>query len=133
MKMKTKKIGLTFLIIISICYMATSQTISPDVIAGQWLTEDKDVIEFYLKGDKYEGKIINSADKEQLQKHPEIIGAIVFTALQFKKNEYNNGSYLDLETQKKYPVKIVMDSKNRMRVTFGSGFFSETHVFNRVK
>lgn len=130
--MDIKKIYLTFLAIISFGNLAIAQTINHDFLSGKWQTEEKDVIEFYSKGDKFEGKIINSANKVELQKHPEIIGTVIFTGLQFKKNEYHNGSYLDLESQKKYPVKIIYDGKNRIKVTFGSGFFSETHVFNRL-
>jgi uncharacterized protein (DUF2147 family) len=127
-----KKTGITLLAIFSISFAAFSQTNNADLLIGKWLTKEQDVIEFYKKGDNYEGKIVTTADKKQLQIHPEIVGTTVFTALQLKNNQYNNGWYYDLEAKKSYPVKIAPDGTKRLKVTFGSGFLTETHVFNRI-
>jgi uncharacterized protein (DUF2147 family) len=110
-----------------------SQSQSENRIIGKWITEEKDVIEFYKNKNHFEGKIISIADKEALAKHPEIKGAIIFKKLEFIKGEYINGSYYDLESDESYKVAIKVVSPNVIKLKFGSGLFSETSVFKKIQ
>lgn len=108
------------------------QSQNDKILIGKWITEDKDVIEFYQNNKTFEGKIVSLNDKEAVKKNPEIIGAVIFKKLELVKGEFINGSYYDIESKESYKVSIKVSSVKVIRLKFGSGFFSQTSEFKKV-
>ena len=102
------------------------------ILIGKWITEDKDVIEFYQNNKTFEGKIVSLGDKEAVKKNPEIIGAIIFKKLELVKGEFINGSYYNIESKESYKVSIKISSAKLIKLKFGSGLFSQTSEFKKV-
>ena len=102
------------------------------ILIGKWITEDKDVIEFYQNNKTFEGKIVSLGDKEAVKKNPEIIGAVIFKKLELVKGEFINGSYYDIESKESYKVSIKISSAKLIKLKFGSGLFSQTSEFKKV-
>jgi uncharacterized protein (DUF2147 family) len=104
-----------------------------NTLIGKWQTEDNDVIEFYQNKKNFEGKIVTVADKEAAKKNPEIIGAVLFKKLELVKGEFINGTYYDIESKDSYKVSIKIISATTIKLKFGSGLFSQTSTFKKVK
>lgn len=102
------------------------------ILIGKWITDEKDVIEFYQKDNFFEGKVISLGNKEALKKNPEIIGAVIFKKLELVNGEFINGSYYDLESKNSYKVSIKIISQKLIKLKFGSGLFSQTSEFKKV-
>jgi uncharacterized protein (DUF2147 family) len=128
----TRNLLILLLLAIFAFPFAHAQTAAKDKLLGKWQTEEKDVIEFFAKGNKIDGKLISSADETLKKKNPELIGTVIFSGLELIDGMYKNGEYLDLESKKSYPVKIEIVNSKSLKATFGSGIFSETHIFTRL-
>lgn len=102
------------------------------ILIGKWITDEKDVIEFYQKDNLFEGKIISLGNKEAVKQNPEIIGAVIFKKLELVNSEFINGSYYDLESKNYYKVSIKIVSQKVIKLKFGSGLFSQTSEFKKV-
>jgi hypothetical protein len=102
------------------------------ILVGKWITEDKDVIEFYQKNNLFEGKLVSTGDKGLALKHPEIIGSIIFKNLEPKNDEFINGKYYDIESKEYYSVSIKIISAKVIKLKFGSGLFSQTSEFKKT-
>jgi Uncharacterized protein conserved in bacteria (DUF2147) len=101
-------------------------------LIGKWITEDKDVIEFYQNNKTFEGKIVSLGDATVVKKNPEVIGAVIFKKLELVKGEFINGSYYDIERKESYKVSIKIVSAKVIKLKFGSGLFSQTSEFKKV-
>jgi hypothetical protein len=109
-----------------------SLSTTQNYLLGKWITDDKDVIEFYQNKNNYEGKIILLGDASIAKKHPEIIGAIIFKKLELVNGEFINGTYFEIESKNSYKVSIKIISPKLIKLKFGSGLFSQTSEFKKV-
>ena len=127
-------IPICFVLLLSLFGFTTFQTIQNDkILQGKWITEDKDIIEFYQNASSFEGKIVSLHDIEAVKKNPEIIGAVIFKNLKLVKGEFTNGNYYDIESKESYKVSIKVISEKLIKLKFGSGIFSQTSEFKKVK
>ncbi len=110
----------------------TNQSQKENSLIGKWITDDKDVIEFYQNKNIFEGKIVSLGDAAVVKKNPEIIGAVIFKKLELVKGEFINGSYYDIESKDSYKVSIKIVSAKVIKLKFGSGLFSQTSEFKKV-
>jgi uncharacterized protein (DUF2147 family) len=126
-----KKIKI-ILFLVSQVHWANGQT-SGKTLSGKWITEEKDIIEFYKRTNVFEGKVIALGDKAIMDKHPQIEGAIVFKKLEQSGEESITGTYYDIESEETYTVSIKFVDSKTIKLKFGTGIFSQTQEFKRIQ
>lgn len=118
-------------------------------ITGYWLTAQKaTIVEFYKAGDKYNGKIVWSKQKDKkgqplkdvnnpdkTKRSKPLVGQDIITGLTYnpKTGQYEGGRIYQPQTGKSFNGKVKLDKSSKtMQVTGGAGFISKTLTWTRT-
>lgn len=128
-----------FLIAITHCSLA--QTINPDIIIGNWISPEKDlIVQCCKQNNKYFAKILwfkvyndNAPINPDGAPESTWLNTIVMKDFVFDTDEWNDGYITDIKSGKTYTAYIEQSAPNTLKVT-GYVFFrflSETITFSK--
>ena len=121
---------------------------SKENITGIWITETKDEVEIYKKGDAYFGKIVKLANPtdengkewtDQLNTNPtlksrKIVGIDVLSNLRYEgKGEWEDGKIYVPEEGKSYNSKMELKKDGTLEVSGCVSFFCDSEIWKRKK
>jgi uncharacterized protein (DUF2147 family) len=135
----------TFLILLGtlILHANSFANSGPDVIIGEWLSQEKDgKISIFKQGDKFYGKIswgktpgkkdINNPDAKL--KNRDLIGLVILQDFKFKGSAWEDGKIYDPKSGKTYDCILKVKDNNKVleiRGYVGTPMFGRTATWTR--
>ena len=135
----------TFLLIFStlILHANSFANSGPDVILGEWLSQEKDgKISIYKQGDKYYGKISwgktpgrkDAKNPDAKLKNRDLIGLVILQDFKYTGSAWENGKIYDPNSGKTYDCILKVKDNNKVldiRGYVGVPMFGRTATWTR--
>ena len=135
----------TFLLVFSILILQTNSFANsgPDVILGEWLSQEKDgKISIYKQGDKYYGKISwgktpgrkDAKNPDAKLKNRDLIGLVILQDFKYTGSAWENGKIYDPNSGKTYDCILKVKDNNKVldiRGYVGVPMFGRTATWTR--
>ena len=135
----------TFLLLFStlILHANSFANSGPDVILGEWLSQEKDgKISIYKQGDKYYGKISwgkttgrkDAKNPDAKLKNRDLIGLVILQDFKYTGSAWENGKIYDPNSGKTYDCILKVKDNNKVldiRGYVGMPMFGRTATWTR--
>ena len=135
----------TFLLLFStlILHANSFANSGPDVILGEWLSQEKDgKISIYKQGDKYYGKISwgktpgrkDTNNPDAKLKNRDLIGLVILQDFKYTGSAWENGKIYDPNSGKTYDCILKVKDNNKVldiRGYVGMPMFGRTATWTR--
>ena len=135
----------TFLLLFStlILHANSFANSGPDVILGEWLSQEKDgKISIYKQGDKYYGKISwgktpgrkDAKNHDAKLKNRDLIGLVILQDFKYTGSAWENGKIYDPNSGKTYDCILKVKDNNKVldiRGYVGMPMFGRTATWTR--
>ena len=135
----------TFLLLFSTLILQANSFANsgPDVILGEWLSQEKDgKISIYKQGDKYYGKISwgktpgkkDTNNPDAKLKNRDLIGLVILHDFKFTGSSWEDGKIYDPKSGKTYDCILKSKENNKIleiRGYIGSPMFGRTATWTR--
>ena len=135
----------TFLLLFStlILHANSFANSGPDVILGEWLSQEKDgKISIYKQGDKYYGKISwgkttgrkDAKNPDAKLKNRDLIGLVILQDFKYTGSAWENGKIYDPNSGKTYDCILKVKDNNKVldiRGYVGVPMFGRTATWTR--
>ena len=135
----------TFLLLFStlILHANSFANSGPDVILGEWLSQEKDgKISIYKQGDKYYGKISwgktpgrkDAKNPDAKLKNRDLIGLVILQDFKYTGSAWENGKIYDPNSGKTYDCILKVKDNNKVldiRGYVGVPLFGRTATWTR--
>ena len=135
----------TFLLLFStlILHANSFANSGPDVILGEWLSQEKDgKISIYKQGDKYYGKISwgktpgrkDTKNPDAKLKNRDLIGLVILQDFKYTGSAWENGKIYDPNSGKTYDCILKVKDNNKVldiRGYVGVPMFGRTATWTR--
>jgi uncharacterized protein (DUF2147 family) len=139
-----KKLFALLILVFAYTHVGHAQSVSKDVILGEWLPESKDgKILIYKQGEKFFGKVSSGKDgaKKDIHnpddklKEQNIIGSVILKGFDFTGKSWENGTIYDPRNGKTYSCTMKMKNANELEIRgfVGISLLGRTTVWTRVK
>ena len=135
----------TFLLLFSTLILQANSFANsgPDVILGEWLSQEKDgKISIYKQGDKYYGKISwgkttgrkDAKNPDAKLKNRDLIGLVILQDFKYTGSAWENGKIYDPNSGKTYDCILKVKDNNKVldiRGYVGMPMFGRTATWTR--
>lgn len=132
---------LSFIIVFFLCLTGKAQNVNKDIILGNWISPEKDlIVNCYKVNDQYFGKVVwfkvyndNKHGVNAAVPENQWLNSVVMKHFVFNGNSWKEGEIYDLNSGKTYDSYIEAEGDNILKVTgyVWFTFLGETIRFNR--